>query len=188
MIGYELPASVNVGGRDYAIRTDYRAILDIILALNDPELTEDDRAAVALSIFYADEIPHDLQAALNQCFWFISGGEEQPNTKPGPRLVDWEQDFKWIASPINKMLGQDIRGIQMHWWTFLGYYYEIGDCTFAQIIKIRSAKMSGKKLDKADREWARKNAELINIHTKYTEAEDEFIAALTKGGNADAEQ
>lgn len=187
MIAYDLPASVNIGGREYAIRTDYRAILDIMLALNDPELTDDDRAAVALGIFYRDELPEDLQEAINKCFWFISGGDEHPSDKPAPKLVDWEKDFRWIASPINKMLGHDIRGVEMHWWTFLGYYYEIGDCTFAQIVKIRNAKKTGRKLDKADREWARKNAELVNIETKYTEAENALVEAWTGGGKKNAE-
>lgn len=187
MIAYDLPASVNIGGREYAIRTDYRAILDIMLALNDPELTDDDRAAVSLGIFYRDELPDDLQEAINKCFWFISGGDEHPSDKPAPKLVDWEKDFRWIASPINKMLGHDIRGVEMHWWTFLGYYYEIGDCTFAQIVKIRNAKKTGRKLDKADREWARKNAELVNIETKYTEAENALVEAWTGGGKKNAE-
>ena len=154
MIGYELPASVSIGGRDFAIRTDYRAILDIILALNDPELTDEDRAAVALGIFYPEETPEDLTAALDRCMWFISGG--------------------------------DIRAEKMHWWTFLGLYYEIGDCTFAQIVKIRNAKATGKKLDKADREWARKNAELITIETHLTQAEEDTLAAWTKGGGNSA--
>ena len=186
MIGYELPASVSIGGRDFAIRTDYRAILDIILALNDPELTDEDRAAVALGIFYPEETPEDLPAALDVCMWFISGGDESKSDKPAPKLVDWEKDFRWIASPINKMLGRDIRAEKMHWWTFLSLYYEIGDCTFAQIVKIRNAKATGKKLDKADREWARKNAELITIETHLTQAEEDTLAAWTKGGGKSA--
>ena len=84
MIGYELPASVSIGGRDFAIRTDYRAILDIILALNDPELTDEDRAAVALGIFYPEETPEDLTAALDRCMWFISGGDESKSVNPAP--------------------------------------------------------------------------------------------------------
>ena len=35
---YTLPKTVFVGGREYSIRSDYRAILDICEALTDPEL------------------------------------------------------------------------------------------------------------------------------------------------------
>lgn len=188
MIDYDLPTSVNVGGVDYEIRADYRAALDILAALSDPELTDDDRAAVALGIFFVEDLPADLdilQEALDRCFWFISGGDEKPNDKPSPRLVDWEKDFRWIASPINKMLGQDIRALKLHWWTFLSLYYEIGDCTFAQIVKIRNAKARGKKLDKTDREWARQNADLVNIGTRYTKAEESLLTAWTKGGGSE---
>lgn len=188
MIDYDLPTSVVIGGREYPIRTDFRPILDIITALNDPELTDWDRTAVALGIFFEDEIPEDGEAAIRECLRFIAGGAEQPPGKTAPKLVDWEKDFRWIASPINRMLGQDIRGMQMHWWTFLGYYYEIGDCTFAQIVKIRSAKMRGKKLDKSDQEWLRQNADLVYIDQKTTQEEDDLLALWTKGGTQSAEQ
>lgn len=188
MIEYDLPTSVTVAGEDYAVRTDFRAILDIIVALQDPDLTDEDRAAVALGIFYEDAIPADLQEALNRCFWFISGGgEEKQSDKPAPRLVDWEKDFRWIASPISRMLGHDLRAVKMHWWTFLAYYYEIGDCTFAQIVRVRSAKVQGKKLDKADREWLRKNEDLVYIEQKYSQEEENLLEQWTKGGGIDAE-
>lgn len=188
MINYHLPESVTVDGKEYRVRTDYRAILDIILALNDPDLTEYDRAAVALGIFYEDAIPDDLQEAVNRCLWFISGGEEKTNDKPAPKLVDWEKDFRWIAAPINHMLGNDIRAVNMHWWTFLAYYYEIGDCTFAQIVRIRSQQAKGKTLDKADREWLRQNEDLVYIGQKYSQEEEDFFALWGgKGVNSNAE-
>ena len=93
MINYDLPTSVTIGGREYPIRTDFRPILDIITALNDPELTDWDRTAVALGIFFEDEIPEDGEAAIRECLRFISGGAEQPAGKTAPKLVDWEKDF-----------------------------------------------------------------------------------------------
>lgn len=182
MIEYDLPTSVTVAGEDYAVRTDFRAILDIIVALQDPDLTDEDRAAVALGIFYEDAIPADLQEALNRCFWFISGGDAAESSKPGPRLVDWEKDFRWIVAPINRMIGRDIRGMPMHWWTFLSYYFEIGDCTFSQIVRIRSARAKGKPLDKADREWLRANADLVALDQQYTREDEDILKAWTKGG------
>ena len=118
---------------------------------------------------------------------FISGGEKQESPKSGPRLVDWEKDFRWIVAPINRALGQDIRGMRMHWWTFLSYYYEIGECTFSQIVRIRNAQAMGKKLDKADREWLRKNADLVRIDQHYTSADSALLEQWTKGAANSAE-
>ena len=52
---------------------------------------------------------------------------------------------------------------------------EIGDCTFAQIVRIRSLKAKGKKLDKADQEWYRKTRHLVDIKTAYTDSEKDML-------------
>lgn len=182
MIAYSLQTAVEVNGASYPIRSDYRAVLDILAAMNDPELTEADRVAVTLGIFYAAEIPEDTEAAIRACMTFIAGGREE-KSQPGPRLVDWEKDFPWIVSPINRMLGKDIRGMEMHWWTFLSLYYEIGDCTFSQIVRIRDAQARGKSLDKADRDWLRRNADLVYIEQQTTAEESDLLAMWTGGKN-----
>lgn len=189
MIDYLLPESVDVGGESYKIRTDYRAILDIIAALNDPELDDNDKAIILLNIFYLDSVPTDVDNAIKMCFWFINGGENQQNQeKKPPKLVDWEKDFRWIAAPINKSIGRDIRGPEpLHWWTFLSYYYEIGDCMFAQIVRIRDMQSRGKKLDKSDREWLRRNADLVRLDQRYTAEEEDLLAMWAGGGAENAE-
>lgn len=179
-----LPESVEVCGQRYPIRSDYRAMLDILTALADPELDSQERGEIVLRIFYPGfgEMPIDsYQEAIQQCFWFMNGGVPEPNKKrPSPRLVDWEKDFVYIVSPINRVMGKEIRSIEyMHWWTFLAAYYEIGDCLFAQIVRIRSLKTQGKPLDKSDREWYNKNRELVDIEVKLTSKENEIIADWT---------
>lgn len=173
-----LPKTLEVCGEDRAIRTDYRVILDICAALSDPELTDEDKAFVALSVLYTDfdEIPMEhYREALEKCFWFINGGKEEPPSQ-SPKLVDWEQDFNMIVAPINRVVGSDVRGAEyMHWWTFLSAYYEIGDCTFAQVVRIREHLARGKKLEKQDREWYNKNRHLVDLKTHYTEEETALL-------------
>lgn len=175
-----LPTSVEVYGTDYEIRSDYRAILDICSALDDPELEQQDKAAVALDIFYLsiEEMPPECyQEALDKCFWFIRGGNDETARK-APKLMDWKQDFSLIVAPINRVTGKEIRSLDyMHWWTFLAAYYEIGDCLFAQVVRIRELKSRGKTLDKADREFYNKNRDIIDLRTTYTGAEKETLGA-----------
>lgn len=188
MITYTLPYSVDLGGMEYEIRTDFRAVLDIIEALGDPDLSEEEKMWIILDIFYFsptwEEIPDEyVQEALDKCKWFIDCGEASKENKR-PKLISWEQDFPYIASPINRIIGQDIRGIKydaatnkggLHWWTFMSSYYEIGDCTFAQIVRIRKTKAAGKKLSKEDSQWYRENRHLVDFKTKYTDKEDELL-------------
>ena len=176
---YTLPETVDLGGTKYPIRWDYRPVLDICTALSDPELSEQDRALAVLSIFYPDlgQIPQELyQEAIERCFWFINGGEERRDQTKGPRVVDWDQDFNLMVNPVNRVLGREIRENKpLHWFTFLSAYQEIGDCTFAQVVRIRDRLARGQPLDKQDREWYRRNRNLVDFETKYTQAEEDLM-------------
>ena len=189
---YTLPKVMLIGEKEYAVRYDYRCILDICAALEDPELNKTDRITAALQIFYPefDEIPGEhLKEAVERCFWFINGGEEHPGKK-GPKLVSWEKDVKYIISPINRVIGREVRETPydietntggLHWWTFLAAYMEIGDCVFAQTVRIRNLLANGKHLDKQDREWYEKNHDLVDIHPKLSSAEKDELARWGMG-------
>ena len=188
---YDLPKSVEIDGEENRIRYDYRVILDIFEAMNDPDLNDQDRALAVLQMFYVDfDQLTDYNAAIKECLKFINGGQEELKEKKAPNLVSWEQDFSIIIAPINRVLGKEIRSIEydlenntggVHWWTFLSAYYEIGDCLFAQIVRIRDKKARGKKLDKPEQEFYRKNRDLIDIKTHYSEAEDDLVKMWTGG-------
>lgn len=53
-MSYGLPKSVEIDGQEFSIRYDYRVILDIFEAMNDPDSSEEDRALDVLQIFYVD--------------------------------------------------------------------------------------------------------------------------------------
>lgn len=178
---YALPTSVEVNGATYQIESDYRAVLDILTALTDNELDDQDKAEVALKIFYPDfdEMPvSDYQEALNQCFRFIDLGQDPKEQKKQPDIMSWEQDFTLYIAPINRIAGCEIRALEyLHWYSFVGYYQEIGDCLFAQVVRIRDKKARGKSLDKQDREFYKRNRDIIDLKTTYTDAENEILAA-----------
>ena len=177
-----LPTSVEVAGKEYAIRSDFRPVLDIMDALSDPDLSGEDRAEAVLTIFYpdVDEMPpEDYQEAISKFFWFMNGGEE-PQKKNQPRLLDWEQDFPLIVGPVNRVLGKEVRDLKyLHWWTFQSAFMEIGDCTFAQVVNIRGKLARGKKMDKSDKEFYNRNRNLVDFKRKYSSTEKDLIASLT---------
>lgn len=188
---YGLPKSVVIGGEPFVVRYDYRVILDIFEMMNDPDLNGEDRALAMLQMFYMDfDALTDYEAAIQECMKFINGGKEEPPGKKQPSVISWSQDFPIIAAPINRVLGREIRAIDynpetntggLHWWTLLSAYYEIGDCLFAQVVRIRDKKARGKKLDKQEQEFYRKNRELVDIETHYSEAENDLVKMWTGG-------
>ena len=190
-MNYYLPKTVTVGGEDLQIRYDFRVILEILEMLADPELEAAEKAEALITMFYVNpEQLTDAKEAVEQCYAFIDMGEEN-NTK-SPRLVDWEQDFNYIISPINRVLGREVREIPydvenntggLHWWTFMSAYMEIGgDCMFSQIVSIRDKKARGKKLEKHEKEWLRRNQHIVDFKRKYSEAENELAKEWMGGG------
>lgn len=184
---YSLPESVEIDGTEYAINSDFRCILDIMEVLSDEELTDQERGYLALGFFYPDfsSMPKEhMKTAIEKVMWFIGGGKaDNPGKKQPVRLMDWEQDFPLIIGPVNKVIGHEIRSDDhCHWWTFLSAYMDLGECLFSHVIGIRQKLASGKRLDKADREWYAKNKDLVDLKkkagTRFTAAELEFLSGI----------
>ena len=186
---YGLPKSVCIGGKEFEIRYDYRVILDIFEVLNDADLNDNARAYTVLNMFYMDfDSLTDYEAAVKECFRFINGGNIEENQKRRVQLMNWAQDFQYIVAPVNRVLGYEMRAVDydfaentggIHWWTFLSAYLEIGDCLFAQIVRIRDLKSKGKPLDKQDREFYKNNRNIIDLKVKVSDAENELIKQWT---------
>lgn len=186
-MNFSLPKTVNIDGQDYAIRYDFRVILEIIIMLEDPELDGSDKTEALLTMFYLDP-PEDIKAAVDACFDFIDGNSKRQKKK-SPRLTDWEQDFDYIIAPVNRVLGFDSRGVEydpetnqggLHWWTFMSAYMEIGgDCLYSQIVSIRDKQARKKKLEKYERDWLRRNGDLVRLKSRYTSDDEELLKEWT---------
>lgn len=181
-----LPKSLEVNGKMYAINSDFRAILRIFQAFNDSELDEQLKAYVCLKKLYvnAECIPQtDLQEALNKAFWFVGGGDNCRSKPEKMKTFDWEHDESIIFPAVNKVAGFEVRECPyMHWWTFLGYFGELGEGLFSTVMHIRQKRAKGRKLDKWEAEFYNKNKSLISINSKEEEdairETEEFLKTL----------
>ena len=190
-MSWNLPISVEIDGTEYPIRNkcDYRVVLDVIKALNDEDLDMQYRIQCALFIFYGnDELntqekvlkafrtKENTQTAIDEMTKIISLGEEKEQDDKPP-IMDWEHDFQQIAPPISRVLGYSVRDANhyTHWWDFIGAYMEIGECTFSNIISIRSKKQKGKKLETWEQEFYRENKKIVDLPRKLTDEEQEWL-------------
>ena len=174
---WDLPFFVNINGKQHPIRNkcEYRVVLDAICALNDNELSNEEKIQCALFIFYEDvsEID-DFETAINEMFRIINGGErEEHSAENKTAMMDWEHDFPQLAPPISRVLGYDVRTPDKytHWYTFLGGYMEIGECTFSTIVSIRSKKAKGQKLEKWELDYLREHRKIVELPQKPTKEE-----------------
>lgn len=176
---YMLPTSIEIKGIICEFNSDFRDILHIFEALNDPNLLEQEQIKVALYLFYkTDDYKIDIPTAITEMFNFITNNSYEEtdipkNTKP---LYDWEQDFNIIVAPVNKVIGKDIRGLDyLHWWTFLSAFMEIGECTFNTYVGIRDKLNNHKKLDKYEKKIYDEHRNAITLKRKYDSTTQSLI-------------
>lgn len=188
---YELPDSLEVNGVIHPIRTDFRDIMRIMYAMNDPNLEDSEKAYICLYIVYEDfdEIyKKDYEEAFKAASRFIDCDNEQKKKAIHGRTVDFEQDERLIIPAVNRVAGTEIRSMDyLHWWTFMSYFMEIGECTYSTVLSLRSKKSKGKRLEKWEEEFWNDNKDICVIHEKYSDeeiAEQELILSLIdpKGG------
>ena len=179
MIGWTLPKTVKVGGKEYKIETDYRDILSILFHLQNRNDTEAERIYIALALFYTDfgMIPKThYREASEQMMSFIACGMEK-DARPAPKLIDWEQDAPLIVADINKVAGREVRELPyLHWWTFIAYFNGIGEGQLSTVVGIRQKKAKGKALSEWEREYYRDHKEAVDFQHRQSAGEAAEIA------------
>ena len=184
MLG-RLPKSLDVNGKQYAIRPDFRNILDIFSALEDDELSDQEKGYILLKRLYIDldTMPKkDMEEAYRQAISFIQfDSHDKENRETNTRVLDWERDETLIFPAINKAAGCEVRELPyLHWFTFMGYFQSIdSESLFGTVLSIRQKKAKGKRLEKWEKEFEKANKELCALRQKkHMETPEDSIKAI----------
>lgn len=184
MIGV-LPKSLDVGGKRYGINSDFRIVLNLFEVLQLDELSNFEKAYITVKCIYTEEIPDkDFEEAVKKAYWFCDGGDIPKSEPAKVKTLDWKHDESVIFPAINKAAGCEVRTLPyLHWWSFLGYFGEIGEGLFSTVMNIRLKRAEGKKLEKYEKDFLRKHKELVVLHSeeerKAIDETEEFLKTLT---------
>lgn len=126
--------------------------------------------------------------ALARChavFDGVFGGGRREQPRPGPALMDWQQDAPLIAAGISKAAGQDVRTLPyLHWWSFLAWFDAIGEGSFATVVAIRDKLRRGKRLENWELDYYRTHravVELRGVESAEEQAEKRRLLELLGG-------
>lgn len=177
---WALPQTHTINETVYTLNTDYRDILEIIGYLNDESKSEFIRWRIAVALFYEQDVPDaHMQEAMRYLAEFIRAGSS--DEKPSHKLLDWQQDAQMIVASVNKVAGKEVRALEhMHWWTFIGLFYEIGEGQLSTIVSIRHKKATGKKLDKWEQEFYREHRDKVDFQRQADSGKDAIEAYFNK--------
>lgn len=165
MLG-QLPVTLDVAGKRYQIRSDYRVVLRIMEAMGDNELTDKEKLLVCLMNIYPDfdSIPQSAIAeAYQQAVAFIENGSAGPRQQG--KVLDWKKDERLIFPAVNAAAGFEVRGVEyLHWWTFLGFFQSIDrESLLGTVLTIRQKRRKRKKLEEWEQEFYAANRELCDL-------------------------
>lgn len=210
MIRRELPVSVDIGSEKYEINADFRTIMNIEGIIFGKEVTEDqknfakemmkeieinEKDAItnakyydALKIFYKDNIPDDLEEAMEKMLWFYSCGiEETSKAKTKKKVISFEHDFDYINAGFMQDYKIDLFEVDfLHWWKFMSLFSALhDDCKICEIIGYRGAEL--KNFDKEQRKRIREMQKIYALPDEISKEEkkrqDEITQILLNGGD-----
>lgn len=163
--------------RGWLIRTDYRIGVQIQLCVSDPELSDSEKTAVALSLLYGRGVP-DLQTAIEGLGWFISCGapEALGDAEDGPAAYSFEQDASRIVSAFRKVFGIDISRERLHWFRFVSMLGDLSGTAFTNVIDIRTT--SASEVDEKHRAEFVRMKKRFSLGQTYTEEEQAAISGF----------
>ena len=197
---YTLPTTVKIRDNDFKIRNkgDFRMVLDCFNALQDDNLSQQERVISSLIIFYDDvhsyedlcvlfKDDEDLKLAIEKMYEFFNCNQKEVGAKQNYKLIDWDNDSQIICSAINNVANIEIRSLEyLHWWTFMGYYISIGESVLSTVVGIRHKIATGKKLEKYEKDFRKDNPNYFNFDYRTSEQreEDAKFRAMWEGGGS----
>lgn len=124
-----LPEAIVVDDVRYEINTDFRIGIMFDQMLCDLKLSDEEKVEIALNLYFKDEIPHNIDAALNELLVFYRCGSPLPpkpremrtdaSPKPPARVLDFDYDAPLIYAAFLSQYGIDLQDVvDLHWWKF----------------------------------------------------------------------
>ena len=73
-----LPKTTNINGKIYEVSYGYRTMMAAEIEMFRQDISDQQKMLNALNLFYAYNIPPDLDAAVDYMLWFHRCGESAP--------------------------------------------------------------------------------------------------------------
>lgn len=158
-----LPESAVIEGREYRIRPGYRTMM-AVEAMMFSDMSDDERLLRTITLFF-EEIPVNMEKAVDFLLWFHRGGEEDEEKKKNGRAralslraYDFFADSGMIYAAFRQQYGIDLRrtaNADLHWWEFRAMFFSLSeDVKMAKVMYWRTCDLKG--MPKSERKFIEK--------------------------------
>ncbi len=129
----------------YALNTDFRTGVQIVMASADEELSNAERTVIAVNLLFKEAYPQDADE-IEECIkWFMNGwSHDNHKSSSHENVMDFDQDQGRIYSAFLSQYRIDLNNADMHFWRFMYLLSNLEECAFTRVIDIRTKKITGK--------------------------------------------
>lgn len=188
----DYPDQVEVNGRMYEIRTDFRTSVLFEIMMQDDTLDNREKVRKGLNLYYP-VIPDDVNGAVDTVLWFYRCGREETmvqkrmaSRRGKNQVYSFEHDAGLIYAAFLMAYNIDLQDIgYMHWWRFRYLFNSLPkDCEFVRAMEYRSMDISD-KMPKEQKEWYKKMKRLYALPLSKEEDDRQTAIenALLNGGD-----
>lgn len=173
-----LPECVEIDGMRYSIRYGFRTMIAIEIVMYD-DIGDGDKIEQALSLFYQNDIPENVESAIERLLWFHRCGmtgddatlkEGQDHKKQQCRAYDFVQDAGMIYAAFKQQYGINLHTIksdEMHWWEFSSLFDGLTDTTkMGKVIYWRTC--DTRNMSKIERKYIQEMRKIFAIKDTHT--------------------
>jgi hypothetical protein len=176
----ELPRTVIIHGEEWPIDWGYRASMLCEIDLFSMNKEDDQKMFEVLNIFYKNNVPDDLEEAMNQFLYFFKGGINENNEGLGPsrnsnRAYDFDQDASMIYAAFRSQYGINLnktKNQELHWWEFLAMFNSLNEehllskVMYWRTVNLKDVSKSEKKFVRAMKKRYAIKSEQIKVDSK----------------------
>lgn len=177
-----IPESVEVGGNNLPINTDFRTSILFELLMQDKTIASEDKLETTLELYYQVEIPKENKAeAIERALWFYAGGldikesasEGKGKGSSSARRYSYEADDIYIYAAFLEQYRIDLQDEDLHWWKFRAMFRSLkDDCKISKIMSYRSMPINS-NMAKAEQKFYSEMKRLYALPDDRTEEEKE---------------
>lgn len=170
----------------HPIDSDFQTGIQILQALEDDELTEQEQIGAALSLLFLqeDKLGHvltlpDTQTAIAGLMWFLSDWNHDKHVNEDKtKVTDYDIDQWRIYSAFRQVYGINLNTDRLHFWEFMGLLTTLPECAYTRVVDIRAKKIT-EKMSREERTVYKKLKNAYSLEQRkevnYTDAEKEAI-------------
>lgn len=187
------PKSLNIGGVEYPINSDFRTVLRYNEQLK--RVNEEDLEGIVrcMQMIFCKALPENLIEVIQSLNWFIRCGRKEKKRRPSNKLLginsnqpfDFETDGEMIYSAFkrNDVYGIDLHEIPyLHWWEFIAMLDDLPDSVkLSRVMEYRTIDTTNKNLTKETRDVYMALQRYYKIQVEKDQRNEELIKALKEG-------